>query len=106
MAGIMAALEAHDDIRLLRQPVDDLALPLVAPLGADDDNIGHFAGVPYNSSGFSMILPSRNHGRGRSHARQPHRIKEAALRSKQEGSLIASGRRLQPIDIPGKFVAA
>jgi hypothetical protein len=31
---------------LLRQPVDDLALPLVAPLGADDDNIGHFAGVP------------------------------------------------------------
>jgi hypothetical protein len=25
----------------LRQPVDDLALALVAPLGADDDNIGH-----------------------------------------------------------------
>ena len=42
MAGIVAALEAHDDIGLLRQPVDDLALPLVAPLGADDDNIGHF----------------------------------------------------------------
>ena len=42
MAGIVAALEAHDDVGLLRQPVDDLALPLVAPLGADDDNIGHF----------------------------------------------------------------
>ncbi len=42
MAGIVAALEAHDDIGLLRQPVDDLALPLVTPLGADDDNIGHF----------------------------------------------------------------
>jgi hypothetical protein len=42
MAGIVAALEAHDDIGLLRQPVDDLALPFVAPLGADDDNIGHF----------------------------------------------------------------
>ena len=42
MAGIVTALEAHDDIGLLRQPVDDLALPLVAPLGADDDNIGHF----------------------------------------------------------------
>ena len=41
MAGIVAALEAHDDVGLLRQPVDDLALPLVAPLGADDDNIGH-----------------------------------------------------------------
>jgi hypothetical protein len=38
----MAALEAHDDVGLLRQPVDDLALPLVAPLGADDDNIGHY----------------------------------------------------------------
>ena len=46
MAGIVAALEAHDDVGLLRQPVDDLALPLVAPLGADDDNIGHFADVP------------------------------------------------------------
>ena len=42
MAGIVAALEAHDDVGLLRQPVDDLALPFVAPLGADDDNIGHF----------------------------------------------------------------
>ena len=42
MAGIVTALEAHDDIGLLRQPVDDLALPFVAPLGADDDNIGHF----------------------------------------------------------------
>jgi hypothetical protein len=47
MTGIMAALEAHNDVSLLRQPVDDLALPLVAPLGADDDNIGHFAGVPF-----------------------------------------------------------
>src|SRR2546430_14641847 len=46
MAGIVAALEAHDDVGLLRQPVNDLALPFVAPLGADDDNIGHFAGIP------------------------------------------------------------
>ena len=46
MAGIVAALEAHDDVGLLRQPVDDLALPFVAPLGADDDNIGHFESVP------------------------------------------------------------
>jgi hypothetical protein len=46
MTGIVAALEADDDIRLLRQPVDDLALSLVAPLGTDDDNVGHFAGIP------------------------------------------------------------
>ena len=41
MAGIMAALEANHDVGLLRQPVDNLALALVAPLGADHDNIGH-----------------------------------------------------------------
>ena len=46
MAGIMAALESHHDIGLFRQPVDDLALPLVSPLGTDDDNIGHFAISP------------------------------------------------------------
>ena len=41
MAGIVAALEAHDDVGPLRQPVDDLALAFVAPLGADDDHIRH-----------------------------------------------------------------
>ncbi len=41
MAGIMAALEAHHDIGALGQPIDDLALALVAPLGADDHDIGH-----------------------------------------------------------------
>ena len=41
MAGVMAALKAHDDIGPDRQPVDDLAFSLVAPLGADNDNIGH-----------------------------------------------------------------
>ena len=41
MAGIVAALEAHDDVGALRQPVDDLALALVAPLRADDHHIGH-----------------------------------------------------------------
>ncbi len=43
MTGIVAALIAGDDISLIRQPVNDLALTLVAPLGADDDNIGHLA---------------------------------------------------------------
>src|ERR1700704_5632159 len=86
MAGIVAALEAHDDIGLLRQPVDDLALPLVAPLGADDDNIGHFYRVPCNSSGFSMILPSRNHGRGpfTCKAAQPDKGSEGAKQARRE----------------------
>ena len=50
MAGIVAALEAHDDVGLLRQPVDDLALPFVAPLGADDDDIGHSRVFPLQLS--------------------------------------------------------
>ena len=41
MAGIVAALEAHDDIGALGQPIDDLALAFVAPLRADDHDIGH-----------------------------------------------------------------
>jgi hypothetical protein len=44
VAGIVAALEAHHHVGALRQPVDDLALALVAPLGADDDDVRH-AGV-------------------------------------------------------------
>ena len=41
MAGIMAALEADDDVGLLGEPIDDLAFTFVAPLGADHDNICH-----------------------------------------------------------------
>ena len=41
VAGIVAALETHHDIGALRQPVDDLALALVAPLRADNHHIGH-----------------------------------------------------------------
>src|SRR5882724_13624714 len=47
-----------------------------------------------------------NRGRGRSHARQSNRIKEAGALSKQEGRLRSRQCGLQPIDIPGKFVAA
>jgi hypothetical protein len=36
----MAALKAHDDVGPDRQPIDDLALSFVAPLGADNDNVG------------------------------------------------------------------
>ncbi len=41
VAGVVPALEAHDDVRLDGQPVDDLALAFVAPLGADDDHVRH-----------------------------------------------------------------
>ena len=39
--GIVAALKAADHIRALAQPVDDLALAFVTPLGADNHNVGH-----------------------------------------------------------------
>ena len=41
MAGVVAALEADDDVGLLGQPVDDLAFAFVAPLGADHHHIRH-----------------------------------------------------------------
>ncbi len=41
VAGVVAALEPHDDVGAARQPVDDLALALVAPLGADHRDVGH-----------------------------------------------------------------
>src|SRR5579883_3013581 len=43
MAGIMAALETDDDVGLLREPVDNLPLAFVPPLGADDHHIRHGA---------------------------------------------------------------
>ena len=39
VAGIVAALEAHDHVGAAGEPVDDLALALVAPLRADDGDV-------------------------------------------------------------------
>ena len=36
VAGIVAALEAHDHVRPAREPVDNLAFAFIAPLRADD----------------------------------------------------------------------
>ena len=41
VAGVVAALGADDDVRVLGQHVDDFALAFVAPLGADENSIGH-----------------------------------------------------------------
>ena len=41
MAGIVAALKAHHDIGLERQPIDDFTFSLIAPLGADHHHIRH-----------------------------------------------------------------
>ena len=39
--GVRSALVAADDVRVLREQVDDLSLPLVAPLRPDDDGRRH-----------------------------------------------------------------
>jgi hypothetical protein len=41
VAGVVAALKAHDEVRPLGEQVGQLALSLVAPLGADDDYSRH-----------------------------------------------------------------
>jgi hypothetical protein len=45
VAGVVAALEAHDHRRPLREQVGDLSLPLVAPLGTDYDHARHERGI-------------------------------------------------------------
>ncbi len=39
--GVVAALEAHHRVAVLGEQIDDLALPLIAPLGADYDYARH-----------------------------------------------------------------
>ena len=46
VAGVVAALVAHDHRGLLRQEIGRLALALVAPLQADDHGCGHQAPSP------------------------------------------------------------
>jgi len=42
VAGIVSALEAHDALRAFGQPIHQFAFALVAPLGADDNDISSF----------------------------------------------------------------
>ncbi len=41
VTGIVTALEAYHHVGAARQPVDDLSLAFVAPLGADDCDVSH-----------------------------------------------------------------
>src|SRR5437588_6684033 len=120
MAGIVAALEAHDDVGLLRQPVDDLALPFVAPLGADDDNIGHLAGIPLcNHLHTSMISPETRFSppdqvegmlflimrpalitAGAARMRRTPPDKGSGLLTQARTGLLEGVKQVQPIDIP------
>jgi hypothetical protein len=39
MSGIVASLETHHALRVIGQPIDDLTLTFVAPLGSDNDDV-------------------------------------------------------------------
>ena len=51
VAGVVAALEAHHDVGAAGEPVDDLALALVAPLGADHRDIRPCHSLRFDSVG-------------------------------------------------------
>ena len=51
VAGVVAALVADDQVHLLGDEVGELALALVAPLGADDD--GRWHAKPPRSGGIT-----------------------------------------------------
>ena len=54
VAGIVAALKAHHDVGPAGEPVDDLALALVAPLGAHHRDVAH----DYSSPLMALAVPS------------------------------------------------
>ena len=55
--GVVPALEARDHVRPLAQPVDDLALALVAPLRADDHHVAHAASPSRAAPGYIGCAP-------------------------------------------------
>jgi hypothetical protein len=53
VTGIVTALEANDALSVVRQPVDDLALAFITPLGPHDDDVT--SGVHIHSAGRHVI---------------------------------------------------
>ena len=64
--GVVAALEAGDHVGALGEPVDDLALALVAPLGAHDHHVAHVRRPSPLPAGYIVRgrgpKPRRGHG--------------------------------------------
>ena len=85
VAGIVAALEAHDDVGALAEPVDDLALALVAPLGAHHHHICH---LRLASAPPLPRRPSPIAGARRAQQRFPLRAVTACLGSRAEHAVL------------------
>ncbi len=61
VAGVVAALEADDHVGPLGEEVGDLSLPLVPPLGPDDDDAGHGYPAPFAPGGAGTSPPWSRH---------------------------------------------
>src|SRR5271169_1654513 len=100
MSGIVAALEAHHHVGLFGQPVDDLALALVAPLRPDDDHIGHEASLfpalarrglaAYPMFGLGLANAGRRVKVASSRFVQAHRGKIAEIRKNFAGTSVTA----------------
>ena len=85
VAGVVAAVIAHDARRALGEPVDDLALALVAPLRADDDNVlahGYEASSTCHRPCDCTSQPARLHSSRRAARRPPRRPCARSLRDR------------------------
>ena len=109
VAGVVAALEADDQIGVLGEQIGDLALALVAPLGADDDDPRHFAvqstreapyppalASPYAGSPRSRSAPAARSGSRGAGPRRTSAWARRRSRTAARPSARRSGRRSAP----------
>ena len=59
VAGVVAALVAHDDLHLFGEQVGELALALVAPLGPHDHRCGHAPFPPSKKADYAAVYRPR-----------------------------------------------
>ncbi len=89
VAGVVPALEADHHVGTVRQPVDDLALALVAPLGADHGDVGHVSHSFSCAAGQASALATLPAGHSAS-GRKRRRIQSMS------GWGSTDGRRVRP----------
>ena len=99
--GVVAALEAHHDIRAAGQPVHDLALALVAPLGADHRHVCHGIAQPTKCGGgraaqdVGAAQPPAS-AAGSSTGSSAATVAYPSARSRAGGRVVAADRHEQP----------
>jgi hypothetical protein len=101
VAGVVAALEAHDALSVLGQPVDDLALAFIAPLGADDhDVLAHVRYAGYETFGASRARATPETRAFALEAVRSCRFSQHDIRELPQVEREAGGRRARPNALP------